>query len=205
MNLFVDSDHARDTKTRKSISCILAALLGVLFDWHMGKQSCIAAHSTDAEVRAYYTGIHKNKYYRVLCQFLKIPIDQPTTIWEDNQPAIDVMLAGQITGRVKHMATVIAMIVEDIKAGNNIPKKIKGTINPADIGTKPLPASTLHRHARQCRGQRFYPPANTEHGKLLQVELVNVQLTEYDHAKASKTIDYRTIDAAAYDNKEKKK
>ena len=52
MNLFVDSDHARDTKTRKSISCILAALLGVLFDWHMGKQSCIAAHSTDAEVRA---------------------------------------------------------------------------------------------------------------------------------------------------------
>ena len=115
------------------------------------------------------------------------------------------MLAGQITGRVKHMATVIAMIVEDIKAGNNIPKKIKGTINPADIGTKPLPASTLHCHARQCRGQRFYPPANTEHGKLLQVELVNVQLTEYDHAKASKTIDYRTIDAAAYDNKEKKK
>lgn len=205
MNLFVDSDHARDTKTRKSVSCILAALLGVLFDWHMGKQSCIASHSTDAEIRAYYTSTQKNKYYRVLCQFLKIPIVEPTTIHEDNQPAIDIMLAGQINGRVKHMATVIAMIMEDIRAGNSFPIKIKGTINPADIGTKPLPASSLHRHYRWGRGHRYYPPANTEHGKCMQVELVNTTLTEYDQAKAAKTIDYRLLNAAAYDGKEKKK
>jgi len=37
------------------------------------------------------------------------------------------------------------------------------------------------------------------------VELVNTTLTEYDQAKAAKTIDYRLLNAAAYDGKEKKK
>ena len=46
---FVDSDHARDIKTRKSMTCIIVALLGVIVHWHMGKQTSIAAHSNDAE------------------------------------------------------------------------------------------------------------------------------------------------------------
>ena len=147
MNMFVDSDHARDPKTRKSMTCLIAALLGVAVDWHNGKQSMVAAHSTDAEVRAFKSAMKRNRYLRVVCQFLRIPQDGPTIIYEDNQPAIDIMMAGQITSRVKHMAVDVAMIREDIILGNSIPKKIKGTINPADIGTKPLPSSTVKSEA----------------------------------------------------------
>ena len=43
----VDSDHARDTKTRKSVTCVKALIHGVAVHWIHQKQSCVAAHSTD--------------------------------------------------------------------------------------------------------------------------------------------------------------
>ena len=42
---------------------------------------------------------------------------RPTDIYEDNQPARDIIEAGQITSRVKHMATAIAIIHEEYKKG----------------------------------------------------------------------------------------
>jgi len=204
LNLFVNSDHARDIRTRKSMGCVLATICSVGVHWQTGKQSCIASHSTDAEVRSYFTGMMLNRYLRVVMEYLRHPLPGPTVIWEDNQPAIDIMLAGQITGRVKHMAVPIAMIQEDIRSGNSIPKKIKGTLNPSDMGTKPNPATTLHRHFRLARGHRFYPAPTSEHGKLMQVELVNQRLTEFDSAPSNTKINYQEMSnsTAVYDNKE---
>ena len=107
------------------------------------------------------------------------------------------------------MAVPIAMIHEDIQKGACIPKKISGILNPADIGTKPLPASTFHRHWQFGRGQRFYPSAQSEHGMLMQVDRVLQRMTEFDTALPS-YIDYKQMRdfAAVYDTKnieEKKK
>ena len=186
------------------MGCVLATICSVGVHWQMGKQSCIASHSTDAEIRSYFTGMMLNRYLRVVMEYLRHPLPGPTVIWEDNQPAIDIMLAGQITGRVKHMAVPIAMIEEDIRAGNSIPKKIKGTLNPSDMGTKPNPATTLHRHFRLARGHRFYPAPTSEHGKLMQVELVNQRLTEFDSAPSNTKFNYQEMSniTAVYDNKE---
>ena len=116
------------------------------------------------------------------------------------------MLAGQITGCVNHIAVPIAMIQEDIRAGNSIPKKIKGTLNPSDMGTKPNPATTLHRHFRLARGHRFYPAPTSEHGKLMQmqVELVNQRLTEFVSAPSNTKFNYQEMSniTAVYNNKE---
>ena len=202
---FVDSDHARDTKTRRSISCIMAMLLGVLVDWQMGKQSCVAAHSTDAEIRAYFSGMMKNEYLRQVMEFPRVASGEPTPIYEDNQPAIDIIVAGSITARVKHMAVVIAMIKEAMAKGSHKPIKIDGRINPADIGTKPNPASTFHRNLRVGRGQQFYPHPASEHGKLMQVELVCNRLNEFETGRVTQ-IDFRNIaNTAVYDHKEKHK
>ena len=199
---FKDSDHARDIKTRKSITCVVATMLGVFVHWQMGKQSCIAAHSTDAEIRAFFSAMMLNRYFRPILEYLRIPLHEPTVIWEDNQPAIDNMTANQITSRVKHMAVPIAMINEDIQKGLCVPKKISGILNPSDIGTKPLPASALHRHWRFGCGHRFYPSAQSEHGILMQVERVLQRMTEFDTASPS-YLDYKQIRdfAAVYDTK----
>ena len=90
------------------------------------------------------------------------------------------MATGQITGRVKHMAAPISIIHEDIISGNSKAGKIKGNLNPSDIGTNPLLTSIFYRHFRQGRGRGFYPVANMEHGKPMKGELVNSHLTEFD-------------------------
>ena len=56
----VDSDHARDVRTRKSVTYVKMFINGVLVHWIMQKQTCIAAHSTDAEVRAYFNSFPVN-------------------------------------------------------------------------------------------------------------------------------------------------
>ena len=100
------------------MTCIIVALLGVIVHWHMGKQTSIAAHSTDAEVRAFYTATLLNGYLRSVAEYLQIPMQgRPTDIYEDNQPARDIIEAGQITSRVKHMATATAIIHEEYKKG----------------------------------------------------------------------------------------
>ena len=105
------------------------------------------------------------------------------------------------------MGVAIAIINEQIRLGNVKGEKINGILNTSDIGTKPLPSSTFHRHFRQGRGQRFYPSADTEHGQNMQVEMVNQRLTEFDDNNSPTYIDYTTKKnmAAVYDHKEASK
>ena len=103
-------------------------------------------------------------------------MSKPTIIYEDNQAALDIMVAGHITSRVKHMAVPIAICHEDIKAGNSVDQKILSILNPSNLGTKPLPSSSYRRQSRKLCGQRYYPAPGTLHYKLLQVELVNQRI-----------------------------
>ena len=84
----------------------------------MAKQNCVAAHSTDAEIRAFYTAVQFNKDMRCVFEFLYHDMSKPTAIYEDNQAALDIMAAGHITSRVKHMVVPIAIIHEEINNGN---------------------------------------------------------------------------------------
>ena len=203
----VDADHARDTKTRKSVTCVKAFINGVIVHWIMQKQTCVAAHSTDAEVRAYFTGMQFSKYWRAILQFLGQNISNPTTIYEDNQPCISIIEAGHITKLVKHIAIPVAMITEDINKKGSRPCKIPGPINPSDIGTKPNPTSTFHRHLRFCRGQHYYPPAGSEHAILLQLHLINMRINEVEDVGPQGLINlehYKDLNQV-FDNKDQKK
>ena len=123
---------------------------------------------------------------------------------KDNQVALDIMAAGHITSRVKHMAVPIAICHEDIKVGNSEGQKILGILNPSDLGTKSLPSSSYHRQSRQLRGQRYYPAPGTLHFKLLQVELVNQRINEVKNGKSNGLVNihaFRTMTSAISDNK----
>ena len=173
----------------------------------MAKQTCVAAHSTDAEMRAFYTAVQLNKYLRCVLEFLCHDMSKPTIIYEDNQTTLDSMAAGHITSRVKHMAVPIAICHEDINKGNSQGEKIPGILNPSDLGTKPLPSSSFHRLSRQLRGQRYYPAAVSLHGRLMQVELVNQRVNEIDNTKLDGLINihaYKNM-ALVYDNNEQSK
>ena len=200
---FADSDHARDKKTRKSITCVIFTINCVIVHWIMGKQSCVAAHSTESEIRAYYTAVQFLKYFRLLLTWLGHDMSEPTTIFEDNQPAIDIMQGGQITSRVKHMAVPIAITQEAIEQAILKISKIDGRLNPPDCGTKPLPSSSLHRHARWLRGQRFYPSPMSEHGILMEVARVNQRINDIENNRPQDLINLKDLEdvGAIYDKK----
>ena len=69
-HMYVNIDHERDIKTRKSVSCIITAIHRVVVHWITAKQICAAAHSTDAERREFYTVIKFNEYIRCIYNFL---------------------------------------------------------------------------------------------------------------------------------------
>ena len=132
-----------------------------------------------------------------------LDMTEPTVIYKDNQPCIDIIIAGHITKLVKHIAIPVGMIKEEINRGHNIPIKIPGLLNPPDNGTKPNPSSTFHRLVRFCRGQRFYPPPGTEHYKLLQLHLLNYKINEVENETTQQLLNldqYKELDKV-FENK----
>jgi len=107
--IFVDADHGRDKATRRSIEFLTVLLGGVSIDESCKQQGFIALNSTDAETGGLCKASKKGVYYYKLAKFFTLPIaGQPVTIYEDSQPAIDLVSSNAISSHAKHMATAIA-------------------------------------------------------------------------------------------------
>ena len=167
----IDSDHARDNRTRKSCTSIKALMLGVIFDWKMEQQKVVALHSTDSETRGVFAGTKRGLTLQAIAEFLGFPNKNiyPTPIYEDSQPCIDILQANTVTTRVKHIAVPIHFIHHQIAMKKFTMVKIGTQLNLADSGTKPTPGPTHFRHFDQSIGVRFYPPLESEHHDLLEL------------------------------------
>jgi len=168
----VDSDHARDNATRRSCHCILALLNEIVVHYKMQQQKIVALHSTDSEIRGALAATKEGLYLQDICSFLGLSNEfiRPLLIMEDSQPCIDALKANTVTNRVKHIAVPIHFIHQQIANGKVDFKKIGTHLNMADSGTKPNPAPTHFRQFDQAIGVRFYPPADSEHYKLLELD-----------------------------------
>ena len=93
--------------------------------------------------------------------------------YEDNQPTIDVIKAGKVTSRVKHIAVPVAYLNEKYDQYVAEPQYINTKIQPADMGTKPVSGPLLHDHFWNIRGATFYPPITSKHYALLELHRAN--------------------------------
>ena len=100
----VDTDHVHDIKTRKSVSRIIAVIHGVVVHWTMAEQTYVAAHSADVEIGTFCTAIQFNTYLQCVLQLFCHDMTKLTTIYKDNQAALNSMAAGYITSRAKYPA-----------------------------------------------------------------------------------------------------
>lgn len=167
----VDADHARDHATRRSHHCTLAMICGVAIHWKMQQQKCVAIHSTDSEIRGNFGATKEGLKLQDIAQFIRVPTKyfKPLPIYTDSQPAIDSINSNTITNRVKHIAVPIGFMHDQVSDGKVEFRKIDGKLNPADSGTKPTPAPTFFRHFDHVIGVRFYPPKESEHYTLLEL------------------------------------
>jgi hypothetical protein len=157
LECFQDAGLARDLTDRRSISACFHFLYGVAVSWKIGKQPAVAAHSTDAELRAMFTATKRTITFRNFIEHYGYNLPEPTRHHEDNQPSIDIVAANKVTSRVRHIHIPVCYMHHYYDRGTFTPIHCKGTLMCADICTKPVAGPALRRHFDWLRGARFIP------------------------------------------------
>ena len=85
--------------------------------WRSKKQSCVALSTAEAEYMALSSAAQEAVWLRQLTAELKSPPETATTIFEDNQSAIDMTKNPQFHGRAKHIAIKYHFIREQVQNG----------------------------------------------------------------------------------------
>ena len=148
---FVDVSHASATRMR-SVTGFLFLLGSHLIAYKTKVQVVTSISSTEAElVAACFAGKMALYLWSVLIQ-LGFPQVKPTTIFEDNAATIAIVNEGCPSPRTRHLKiqTFAVQLWSMEKA--ILLKKIYGTANPADGGTKVLDFVKFTRHFNRVNG-----------------------------------------------------
>ena len=123
------------------------------------KNKSAALSSTDAEMRAALEATKDVIWTRGFLAELGQAQKGPTPIYTDSDPCLQIYKSIGHDNATRYMIPVIAFIRQEIENGTVSMHKIKGTHNPADMGTKPLTRSALEiytKYAMHGLGMRHY-------------------------------------------------
>ena len=164
---FVDSNYATDLSDRRSVSSDIILIGSVVVSWKVQKDMCIASSSTDAETRAAFRGVRRIIVLRLFFMHLGFPISEPTPMFEDNKGTHDLIEAGRMTPRLKHIDVSLCYLHEKHKSGEFIVQECSTHLMLADGLNKALSAPVIRHHSNVYTGRRYAPPPDSEHYKLL--------------------------------------
>ena len=146
----VDSDHAHDLKTRRSLTGVLGYVGSTLVIWKSKRQGTVASSTYAAEFSALRTATEEamSLRYMLRCLGCNLPNNgkHPTRLFGDN---LGVLLSAQNPEAdlsKKHVAIAFHVVREAIAAGVVNPYWLKGQWNPADILTKQVPRTVFRSH-----------------------------------------------------------
>jgi hypothetical protein len=89
MNVFVDSDYAGDTNSRKSTSGMAIFLGSSLIQWHSKKQGAVSLSTCEAEYRAMTEATKYPTLFKRILEELNINIGGPIPMHSENKPEIE--------------------------------------------------------------------------------------------------------------------
>jgi len=148
--ILVDSDHAHDQKTRRSLTGLIAFVGGTPVLWMSKRQGAIASSTYAAEFSALRTATEEAQSLRYMlrCLGCNIPADGscPTKIFGDNLSVIQNAQNPAADLSKKHVAISFHVVREAIAAGIVEPYWLKGKWNLSDIMTKQIPKSEFRKH-----------------------------------------------------------
>jgi hypothetical protein len=155
--LFVDSDYAKNTYDRKSISSGLHTLGGTLVNWESKTQHVVTLSSTEAEYISLAKGACENKFITMLLdEAMRFPKEQRLVghIYEDNLGAIYLVKNQHVGVRTKHSdvrAHFIHFIRELEEQKYLTVQFVRSEENSADILNKNCPEKLHTKHATMIR------------------------------------------------------
>ena len=100
---YTGADWAGDVDTRRSTSGYVFQIGSGTVSWSSRKQQTVAKSSTEAEYVALSSATWEAVWLRRLMKDLGRQMDAPTTIYEDNQGAIELAKNAKFHNRTKHI------------------------------------------------------------------------------------------------------
>eukprot|EP00971_Amphidinium_carterae_P348549 6490554-Amphidinium_carterae.1 len=134
VQVFSDSDWAGDLSTRKSVDCVVARYFGCVVHMSTKQQSFIAQSSAEAEL----SGCHRAAVMAMsILNFIMEMWSEnfKAEIFTDSKAGLAVTQRSGVGG-IRHLQVKQLWCQEVAARGRVVFKKIKGTSNPADAGTK---------------------------------------------------------------------
>lgn len=144
---FVDADWGGDVDTRTSRTGYIFKLAGAAVSWESRKQRSVATSSTEAEYMALTEASREAVYLRRLLNELKlIQLNQPTTIFCDNQSASKLVRNHIFHARTKHIDIRHHYVRQVFEEGSIDITYLKTSEMTADLLTKSLSKPSLTKH-----------------------------------------------------------
>ena len=100
---YSDSDWAGDLDTRRSTSGYVFKIGDATINWSSKRQQTVARSSTEAEYVALSAAAQESIWLRRLLNDVGYGCEKPTTIYEDNNGAIDLSKNPKFHNRTKHI------------------------------------------------------------------------------------------------------
>jgi hypothetical protein len=160
---FADADFARDLRSRRSVSSHFQLLNGVVVGWGCKKQPATSLHSCGAELHSIYRAGFKCDMIQRFLSPIGLPLESPSILFEDNQGTIKLLHTNRLTDTVRHHDVKLAWLNENFLRGTFIVAYLNTKLMIVDCISKPVNGAQLHLQISLCIGERFYPPASSQH------------------------------------------
>ena len=147
---YVDASYNcyTDSKSHSGVSLHLGQYSGAFLSLSK-KQTVVADSSTVAEFIATHTACQKILWAQNLLSELGFPLSISTTLYQDNQSTIRLILHKGSSGRTKHIALRFNMIRDCVKNNNIIIEYLSSEKMTADTLTKPLGSLLFPAHQQR--------------------------------------------------------
>ena len=133
----VDANLCHDLVTGKSVSGILHWLNGTPIDWFSKKQSAVETATYGSEFMAARLSVEQIKSLRDTLRYLGVPIRNTSYMFGVNKSVVDSSIRIDAKLHKRHTALSFHKVREAIASGMVLFTHIPGTLNVADILSKP--------------------------------------------------------------------
>lgn len=139
---YCDANYA-DNSESKSFSGVLFLFNGCLINWLSKKQSTVATSTTHAECKAADLALRELIWLRELLSEIGFEQNEPSLIYCDSQPAINLLCKPDFNRRTKHFNVMVQYLKEKIAENIIHFKYITSQEQLADFLTKNLNGQKL--------------------------------------------------------------
>jgi len=140
---FSDASWGNDVDTRKSTTGYVFFLSDGVISWGSKKQSTVALSTTEAEYMALTEAAKEAIWLRRILSELGFTRQEPTVVYEDNQPAIALTNNPVHHGRTKHIDIKHHFVRSRVESQEIRVEYVPTDEMVADVLTKPLSGPTF--------------------------------------------------------------